>query len=299
MTGSRLLAPVDLRTDCYEWMTRAVAIASELACDLDLLYVASESGSGARTPVEWPGTPGHASGTPDVRRLVRIGDPADTIVQHAGFVDAGMILLPARRHGRWRRLWRRSITEAVLKQSSRPVWLAPGRLPHPGYEVRNRRVLCLAGLDGHDAELIWHANVIASRTESSLVLLHVVPELSEGLLHHAVEPSRRPLSTRVAWDALIRLAHCVDVPVSVRTMVGDAGRSTAQAAADLSADLVVIGRGRDGGLRQPRIGQLADRLHCPLLTIASTIPWRSVPQGGMGDSGTVENHPAWPAAPAS
>ena len=168
------------------------------------------------------------------------------------------------------------MTQHVLKICERPVFVTTGKNWDCDYRFRSHRILCLVGLDGQDAELLWHASELVSKTGSELILLHVVPQVNEALLYHAIEPSRRPLSSVRAETELRRLGRCLDVPATASVQVGDPSQWIAKVAHEQRVDLVLTSRGNVS--MQPDdinyVAEVLPLLCCPMLTI----PRQSAPQ---------------------
>jgi nucleotide-binding universal stress UspA family protein len=243
-------------------------VAAALSADLDLLYVQpAECVVAGQT--DWPMSVwrGLERGV-RIQPCVRQGRAAAAIAEHADGVDADLVLITSRRYGSWRRFWRKSITDEVMKLSARAVCVTAEINADSDYRFRSRRILCVVGLDGQDNELIREAQDLATRTVSELVLLHVVPEASEALLPYAIERSTRPLSTPRAEREVRDLASRLAAPATTSVMVGDPGRCIAVAARNHNADLVLVSR-HGGSLTAygDHLETVLPRLHCPLLTV--------------------------------
>ena len=57
-------------------------------------------------------------------------------------------------------------------------------------------------LDGTDDQLLLHAQALAQRSASDLILLGVVPEVDEGILLETILGFDRPLSPSVALERI-------------------------------------------------------------------------------------------------
>ena len=140
------------------------------------------------------------------------------------------------------------------------------------------------GIDNSDEiGFVQHAQGIAERSGSHVVLVHVVPEPSEALLHHAVAHSRRPLSRERAAIDLARLARRSPVPSSTSVMVGKADKCIGWHV-EHSVDLVLASRGSrpfQAAYSHEPPG-ISGRLHCPVLTIPidARISAKSIDEAG-------------------
>ncbi|MBX5494081.1 MAG: universal stress protein [Bryobacteraceae bacterium] len=262
-----ILAPIDLSCQSEAAVQYAIGVARSLTADLNLLHVIrSESAQSCN----WPSNAWAGLHEPfEIRRRVLRGETAATIADHAEAIDADLVLMVARLYGRWNRFWRRSVTEAVLRLSSRPVCITPAIKPGAAFEPRSRRILVAVELEGNDAALAYKAQEVALRTASELILLHVVPEPNEGLLHYVVEHGRRPLSRERADDGLRHLAAALCVPATPLVRVGSWSRCLAQTAREYSVDLVMSSRGSGASpaIGDVGLGHLVRRLACPLFTV--------------------------------
>ena len=162
------------------------------------------------------------------------------------------------------------MTETVMTLTRRSVFITSAAATDGDFRIRNSRLLCVAGLDNSgDTALLRHAELLAARTGSEVVLLHVVPEPSEALLYHAADGGARPLSRERAAVALTEVAGTLPLSSTTSVMVGDPDRCISLAASEHSVDLVLLSRA-SGGLQAAYDHDLADllgKLHCPLLTI--------------------------------
>jgi hypothetical protein len=141
-------------------------------------------------------------------------------------------------------------------------------------QFRCRRVLCVAGLEGQDAGLLQQAQEVAARSGAELILLHVVPEVSEGLLMFGIEGSGgRPLSVQLAREKLAELTASIPMPVTTSVMIGPPAKCIGLAAREHAADLVIAprvarhARFERGGAYTADLGASLSRLNCPMLTV--------------------------------
>lgn len=269
-----ILAPIDLSRPSDEDVAYALCVAEGLNAHLHLLYV-SDSVSDQVGAKDWPfnALTGELSGR-SPSRSVLTGPAATTIAGYADAVDANAVLMPSRRYGRWKRLWKRSVTEEVMRLSHRPVIVTSASATDGDFSVRNHRILCLVGLDDRETTLVRNAEELASRTTSDLVLVHVVPEASEALLYHAIDGGCRPLSRERATAELTELAHSLRLPAETSVCTGQPEKCIALAVRERPVDLVMMSRAR-GEWRAAYGSDLAgtlSRLQCPLLTVPVDAP---------------------------
>jgi nucleotide-binding universal stress UspA family protein len=131
-----------------------------------------------------------------------------------------------------------------------------------------RSVLCVVALDGTDDPLIRFSEEVAQRCDATLVLLHVLPEVSEALLAHGFPGiDDRPLGREVAERRLGQLTTGLSRPYLTAITAGSAYRSIANLAREHKADVVITGR-RDGPLSVSLdTGAVLSRVSCPVISV--------------------------------
>lgn len=202
----------------------------------------------------------------DVNPVVLWGEAAHRICHYSDFMDADVIAIAEKPRGLWSRLWRRSVADELQALSSRPV-----QLINPDSEAPNRyrRILCVVGLDGSDDQVLNSATQLAVCTDARIALLHVVPELSEGALSSSAGWGNAPLSIPVAEERMRLLASRLPVSTISRILVGPEVQNIGRAAADSTADLVIVGRPQPGVWAGPCVDPSAVLRHtqCPVLSV--------------------------------
>jgi nucleotide-binding universal stress UspA family protein len=282
-----MLAAVDLSRRAHESVQHALALADALSAGLELLYVADsgsfkDDGANVWPPVDWSQLSANFN---LCWRIVR-GKTVQTIATHAEAINADMVVLTTRNLGTLSSMWRGSKTRELLRTTPRPVCIASADELDGDYRFRNRRIVCVVGLDGKEKGLIDYAQDIAERSSSELVLLHVVPEPNEGLLQFAVDAGSRPLSRERAASQLRELLGELRLPAFTSVMVGEPSKCIPLASREHSADLVMMSRayGKSHGVYSGELERVLRRLRCPLLTIPvdGEAPIRRVSSGTDG-----------------
>jgi nucleotide-binding universal stress UspA family protein len=107
---------------------------------------------------------------------------------------------------------------------------------------------------------------------SDLRVLHVLPDLTPlepSDAWHSLDDSGRIEQSRHTLRERLAKEHKVELPVEI--LVGDAGHSIANYAADVHADLIVMPSHGRTGLARMLIGSVAERVvrlaHCPVLVL--------------------------------
>jgi hypothetical protein len=130
-----------------------------------------------------------------------------------------------------------------------------------------RSILCVVALDGTDDPLVRFSEEVAQRCDATLVLLHVLPEVSEALLAFGVPGiDDRPLGREVAERRLGQLTAGLSRPHLTAITAGSAYRSIANLAREHKTDVVITGR-RDGTLSSLDAGAVLSRVSCPVISV--------------------------------
>jgi nucleotide-binding universal stress UspA family protein len=187
-----------------------------------------------------------ASYVPDVnvRRVVLEGDPSQHIVEFAHREDAGLVVMPTHGYGPFRRFILGSNTAKVLHDCDRPVWTgvhledAPVALP-----LALESVLCAVDLGPHSGRTFAWATWLAASFGARLTVLHAATGLAGGAPGESggFDP---------VWAAeveLRRLQGSGDF-ANIRVATGDPAAAICSTAAEIQADVVVIGRGSAAGV---------------------------------------------------
>jgi nucleotide-binding universal stress UspA family protein len=252
--------PVDLSRPVETDVEYASSVATAIGADLHLLYVSDGRLPRSLPQQYWPC---------NFQVTVLEGGVIPGIAKHADAIDAHFMLMVSRRYGRWSRLWRRSVTEQVMRQSRRPVCITSAAAACEDFRFRHHRIACVVGLDGRETGLLRHAEELAVRGGAELVLLHVVPEPSEALLYHGLYADPRPLSRELAARDLSAVAQTLRVPAETAVLTGNSAQCIAREASRYSVDLVVMARARRGVdsscTSDPEY--VAGKLDCPLITV--------------------------------
>jgi nucleotide-binding universal stress UspA family protein len=201
-------------------------------------------------------------------RLLVQGDPPEEIVTYAQRENVGLIMMPTRGGGVFRRLLLGSVTSKVLHDAACPVWTtshaegaAVSRYPY-------RTIVCGIDLSEDAAETLRWASMFASEQKARLRVVHAI-HVEEHSSNRGVVKVREYLREIALeeWEEL-RKKHGFDEPLYIA--YGSVGSALREAALDLEADLVVIGRGRFqepfGRLRSNSYAVLRES-PCPVISV--------------------------------
>lgn len=192
--------------------------------------------------------------------------------------EEGIDLLVLGTHGRsgFERLVLGSVTEKLLRKAPCPVLTIPANVEGGEPRPRFSRVLCAVDhVAPHDATIataLW----LARQHHGQVTLLHVVEPLlpAPGL---GGDFDSTAYTDRVAEDWLSALRGCVDpetrvaCQVTERVVVGKPSRTIVDSAAQLGADVVVMGVHGRGALDLLLLGSTTHAVvrhaRCPVLTV--------------------------------
>jgi nucleotide-binding universal stress UspA family protein len=262
----KILAPVDLGSEAEARVQHALNVAAAVQGDLTLLYVLDGRATRAE-PVEWPANAMVDQRNCKVRRVVLVGSVAETVGRYAGDLGADLVTVTAGSFRWWNRFWKRSAATGIAAVTDVPVCIT--RLSSPALPTAFRSILCVVALDGTDEPLVRFSEEVAQRCDATLVLLHVIPEVSEALIAHGIPGvDDRPLSREVAEQRFRELTARLSRPHLTAITTEPAYRSIANAAREHKADVVITALDAESVL---------SRVSCPVMSIpvGYADPWSS------------------------
>jgi nucleotide-binding universal stress UspA family protein len=202
-----------------------------------------------------------------VRRVALAGSVPETVARYADDPGADLIVLGTGSSPWWNRFWKKSAAAALASETDRPIWLA--NLSPAATATDFQSLLCLVALDGTDDPLVRFSEEMAQRFDATLMFLHVLPDVSEGLIAHGIPGvDDRPLSRGVAEKRLREVTAGLSVPHVAAITTGSAYRSVATLVREQKADLVITGR-HNGGVSGLDTGALLSRVSCPVISVAA------------------------------
>jgi nucleotide-binding universal stress UspA family protein len=296
MTLEAILCPVDLSEISRGALGYAIALASQYSARLRVLEVVSNpSLPPAVTPSAVAGLtlemrktlleeierlvePALASGVPTDVRLEE-GYVVAKILEAAGSLPSDLIVMGT--HGRtgFDRLVLGSVTEKVLRKAECPVLTVPPLSRHAvDVPLGFHAILCAVDFSEPAAKGVEYAVSLAGLAAARLVLISVldwpVNEMaSAGTGLSTLEPFRREWEAHAAAElrqAVTKAAHGT-IPAEEVVAVGKPSREILRAAAEIGADLIVMGVHGRGALERAMLGstthQVIRHATCPVLTV--------------------------------
>lgn len=186
-----------------------------------------------------------------IRRLTERGaEAAPKIIQCAKVHHIDLIMMPTHGLGVYRRLILGSTTAKVLHDADCPVWTS-AHLENSSPRENIARICCAVDLKPHSARVLEWAHQLAKEFGAELTLVHV--GMASGTMQ-----SIENLQVRTGSRATVRVED------------GDPAKTVTRVSAELSADLLVIGRGADSGIvgRLEAAAYSIIRLsHCPVVSV--------------------------------
>jgi len=265
---SGILAPVVFSERCEAATRYAAALACRFRCELTLLHVfvqpwaAYSSPEGYATPPPYD----HTSTLEQlrerlnafmadelerlpVRRVLEEGDPAQVIAQYAGSERCGMVVMPTRGYGTFRRFLLGSVTAKVLHDVLVPVITEPHlAAPNPKESPCFHKILCAIDLCPEGRGVLEWAARFAHEFGSEISVVHALPISAtrlEGVYFD--EYWRTGMAVR-ARQEIAALQDGLDVKGEILIQAGDVPGAVRSAAGITGADLVVAGHGCSHGL---------------------------------------------------
>ena len=181
---------------------------------------------------------------------------AEAIVEAAREFDAEVVVVGSRGLSDWQSLRRHSVSHGVLTSFDRPVLIVRGR---DGEYVHAARKVLLAIAGGDDLEPgVRAAEAVAAAPGSKVVVVHVTQAIV-GVQGFSYVESDEEIETTVSKAcAMLR-----DAGVASESIIAEPGAVAsvvAEAAAQVGADIIVIGSSRMGDLASLLLGSVTHQL---------------------------------------
>jgi nucleotide-binding universal stress UspA family protein len=258
----RILFPVDMSEEDRKAAPFVRAMGDWFGSQIDMLYVHEFLFPSYSPPEDYTGTavaiaeecrkqrqaefesfliPEFA--TANLHRTMPDGEAAQEIVSYAKANDVGLIMMPTHGYSPFRQFLLGSVTAKILHDVECPVWTGvhtPELLSeNPG---KCERLLCAIDIQPPDARVIRWAAEFASKRHCDVELVHAVqgaPDTDD----EKDQPFREFLF-KAAHDAIRGLQKEAGTAFQVCVRGGKPEHVVHDAAQDLGADLVLIGRGK-------------------------------------------------------
>lgn len=185
-----------------------------------------------------------------VTRKVAQGPPAEEILAAAQGMD--LVIMPTQGHGRIREFLIGSVTAKVLHDCERPVLTGVHLTGSPGLDAwQASRVLCAVDFGPESKNILRWAACLANEFGSAVSVIHV--DSDPGTIHK-----------------LQQLVDASGLKAEVLVAPGEPHDVVADAAEQMGADLVIIGRGSSVGTLgrlRAQAYEIVRQSPCPVLSV--------------------------------
>ena len=251
MTLKHILAPVSSGLEARNSLRRISATINELRAELTLIRILDPFREGGPKPAaqEWEAIQPEQFGVERLHYHVQAHpDPVSGLASYAFETKMDAIMMP---HGPVTVFPKGPVfSKRLLLESPCPVWVLDGR-GRPGHaEQRVQKVLC--AVTGGDLEVVKFAAALCERLGARLFLLHVVPEVSEGLLAYGLDENVA-LTTAKGMELLADLQKRAGVNAQPIVEMGSTNAGIRRAAKTLNADLIVTARRHYQSIKQDNL----------------------------------------------
>src|SRR5665213_2831658 len=248
---TKILIPVDFSERCLGAARFAIPLAERFHSEVTFLHVQAPPGTDLglnadlkeRSEKQLRDFLSAAFAHLNVKRAIRVGEPAIEIIAYARENSCDLIMMPTHGYGPFRRLLLGSVTAKVLHDADCPVWTGTHLAQGPPAEwIKPAAILCAADAETRSERTLLWASALASKFDASLVLVHVEPRLwSPGEEYYSREYHEQVMAD--ASGKMDELQRAAGTRAEVLIRSGSIPHAVCKAAEDRGVDLLVIGRG--------------------------------------------------------
>ncbi len=269
---AKILAPLDSSKRRFLAARWAAAIARRFRAEVSLVHVVRDEPASKEVLDAWdllddPALRKYFTDIPTRWDVLR-GDPAQVIVGQASNCGADLIVMPTRGRGLLRGAVLGSVAAKVLREAPCPVWTGM-RAANGTDKTSPMRILCAVALAPQSERVVRWASDVARRLRGALTIMHAEPQL-ELPPECRFEAEWRVELGRMLRTQLAQLQERAGAIASVALREGKPTKAVAEVAAELRADLLVIGRSPASRIRG-HLGTTAygivRRSPCPVLSV--------------------------------
>jgi nucleotide-binding universal stress UspA family protein len=202
-----------------------------------------------------------------VRVTLLEGPVADKLLERARCDHADLVVVGTHGRGSFGKVFLGSVAENVFRHSSVPV-LTIGPNLKPGHKpVEFRHILAPCDLSAKSHPAVQFAVQVAVAHESWLTVLHVIERTAEGT---KLDPERAKAGIRENLAEIVGRGR-QRVDIRYRVASGRVASAILGAAAELDADLIVLGVRPSSGVLDrflwPIAYEVVREANCPVLTM--------------------------------
>jgi len=287
---TRIFCAVDYSGPAQAAFDQALALSRERSAELTVVHAIPKDqpfGRDARKRIATIAALRQAAEAAGVRFKVSVqyGNPAGVILLHAHARRPDLVVIGTHQRTGLERLSTGSIAETVILRAACPVLVVPapagGTVVKPPSSFEN--VLCSVDFSPASSTALRKALSLAKAGEGRVTLVHVVKNTSRTsarFMSHFRVPEHQ---TQLAHDAWRRLQDAIPPAerrpgrVHVRVVTGDPLEEIVGIAADVEADVIVVGVASRNVIWRRIFGATATRLMraagCPVLAVPELSRW--------------------------
>ncbi len=263
----RILLATSFSDACFRSIRAVAQYAGSFDVDLTIAHVLTESGDPepiARRDLE--SFFGEADHYPSCRRLLLQGDPLTELSRLARAGGYDLVMAPESDRIGLSRLFRPSFRARLLRQSGVPLWTIGAALDWARFGRRIRTIACLVDLTETSQNHLRLAAAMASATDASLRVMHVIEPVHEGTLARFCV-SAPPLCADQARDEIYALCRSYTGNLDIDILTDDGGSELKRVLTLHEADLLFAGRGQvlADTLLPGRMRSYLRNLPCPVV----------------------------------
>ena len=290
----RILCAVDFSKPAQAAFKQALALSRARNAELTVVHAVPKDQpfrSNAHKRIAMLAALRQAAAEAGIRLKVSVqhGNPAGVILLHARARHPDLIVIGTHQRTGLERLRSGSVAETITLRAACPVLAVPapadGSVATPTSSFES--VLCPVDFSAVSSTALRHTLSLATASKSRVTLVHVVPGMSRTNVYHSVSPYRVPeyrdLVTHEAWR---RLQEAVPPGerrsgrVLVRVVTGDPSTEITRIAADVNADVIVMGVTSRNAVGRRLFGATATRVMRTAGCAVLAVP--ALRRGGVG-----------------
>jgi nucleotide-binding universal stress UspA family protein len=267
----RVLTAVDFSAPARAAFDHAVALSRMHDAELMIVHaVPTERGFGwdGRERTALLNSLRQAAEAAGVRFRVSVqhGDPAGVILLHASARRADLIVLGSSKRSGFDRFRLGSVAERVAREAAQPVLVVPAAAKAADSPAPFKNIVVAVDFGDGASEAVERALAMASGA-SRVTVVHVIRgvpfERSYRYPYHLMEPEYQRTLARVAWRRIATLIPpeaAASRRVHTRVVSGDPTTEIARVAAEVDADLILVGVTARGAVGRLLKGSTAARV---------------------------------------
>ena len=270
---SRILCAVDFSQAGQAAFAQALALSRGRNAELTVVHAIPKDqpfGLYARKRIATIAALRHAAEGAGVRFKVGVqqGNPAGVILLHARSRRPHVIVMGTHQRTGLERLRAGSVAETVALRAACPVLIVPEPTASPvAHASCFKSMLCAVDFSAASNAAVRQTLSLATQCKGRVTLVHVVEGISSTSAFQSISdirvPEYRTLLTRAAWRRLqeaISPEERRSERVHVRVVAGDPAEEIGRIAADVNADLIVVGVTSRGAIGRRVFGSAASRI---------------------------------------